>query len=320
MGRSVDRHWLPLNALRAFEGVARHGGFTAAANALFTSQSSLSRHVIALEEALGHQLFVRRPNSLELTKAGQFLFHSVTRSMDLLVNACNDLCKDGGLPMRTLRVQMSPSFAVQLAVPILRDFKAVSGGIDIDVTSPYVVGLPLGDVDIAVVFSKPSVTELVSDLLWSVHETLLCHPAVAARHAGKDLASFIAANEIVHVRIGGLPRYHSWSQFAHQNGLASVNVERGLVFDTAVLAVQYALSGQGIALSDPRLFAEEIRAGRLVRPFEAQMDDGYGYYLTTQAESLGDAAVALFRSWLIERFGTEEDHSKRVVQLAVANR
>ena len=62
--------------------------------------------------------------------------------------------------------------------------------------------------------------------------------------------------------------------------MANVNVERGLVFDTAVLAVQYALSGQGIALVDTNLFAEEIRAGRLVKPFDATLDDGYGYYLT----------------------------------------
>src|ERR1700686_3321001 len=95
-----------------------------------------------------------------------------------------------------------------------------------------------------------------------------------------------------------------WLQFAKAAGLHSLNVERGLVFDTAVLAVQYALSGQGIALCDPNLFAEEIRQGRLVKPFDASLDDGYGYYLITHPEALGDTAIALFRSWLIERFGT----------------
>ena len=38
-----------------------------------------------------------------------------------------------------------------------------------------------------------------------------------------------------------------------------MNIERGLVFDTAVLAAQYVLGGQGIALVDTNLFAEEIR-------------------------------------------------------------
>src|ERR1700675_1793681 len=69
----MDRRWLPLNALRAFEAVARHGSFTAAANALLISQSALSRHVIALERLVGVQLFDRKPHALSLTKAGQHL-------------------------------------------------------------------------------------------------------------------------------------------------------------------------------------------------------------------------------------------------------
>ena len=84
------------------------------------------------------------------------------------------------------------------------------------------------------------------------------------------------------------------------HGLGPVNVERGLVFDTAVLAVQYALSGAGLVLVDSYLFGDYVRSGKLVRPFEQQFDDGYGYYLITHPEALSDTAVALFRSWLIE--------------------
>ena len=115
---------------------------------------------------------------------------------------------------------------------------------------------------------------------------------------------YIEANELVHVRISDQPRHHLWTQFARQANLNALNVERGLVFDTAVLAVQYALSGEGIALVDNYLFADTIRTGQLVKPFENSLDDGYGYYLITHPEALSDTAIALFRSWLIERFGT----------------
>jgi DNA-binding transcriptional LysR family regulator len=217
-------------------------------------------------------------------------------------------------------VQMPPSFAVQLAVPILQDFRRDSAGVDIDLISPYGVGPPLGDVDVAVVYSKPTVTDLVTDLLWPVHLSVLCHPNIAATHRGKDLAAFIEANEIVHVRISDLPRHHVWTQFARQEGLKGVNIERGLVFDTAILAVQYALGGQGVALVDTNLFAEQLSAGRLVKPFTATLDDGYGYYLTTHPEGLADTAISLFRSWLIQRFGTRGGTAAApAVQLAVAN-
>ena len=317
--KTIDRRWLPLNALRAFEGVAKHGSFTAAANALLISQSALSRHVIALERLTGVQLFERRPHALTLTKAGQHLLPAVVKSFDRLEYALDDIRNEGAPTQRTLRVQIPPSFAVQLAVPILRDFRRTSTEVDIDLISPYGVGPPLGDVDVAVVYSRPTVTDLVTDLLWQVRLSVLCHPNIAAAHRGQDLAQFIEANEIVHVRIPDLPRHHFWTQFARQNGLDSVKVDRGLVFDTAVLAAQYALGGQGIALLDVNLFAEEIGAGRLVKPFAATLDDGYGYYLITHPEGLADTAIALFRSWLIERFGAPVAAASPPVQLAVSN-
>jgi DNA-binding transcriptional LysR family regulator len=198
---------------------------------------------------------------------------------------------------------MPPSFAVHLAVPILRDFRRAVAEVEIDLVSPYGVGPPLSDVDVAVVYSKPTVTDLVRDLLWPVRLSLLCHPAITEKFAGRTLQEFIEGNELVHVRIADLPRHHMWAQYARQANLHAVNVERGLVFDTAILAVQYALSGEGLALVDTNLFGEEIRTGRLVKPFDISLDDGFGYYLITHPEGLGDTAIALFRSWLIERFG-----------------
>jgi DNA-binding transcriptional LysR family regulator len=185
--------------------------------------------------------------------------------------------------------------------------------------SPYGVGPPLNEVDVAVVYSKPTVTDLVKDLLWPVRLGLLCHPSIAERHKGKSLGEFIAANELIHVRLSDTPRHHLWSQFARQAGLHAVNVERGLVFDTALLAVQYALSGEGIALIDTYMFGDYIESGRLIKPFENMLDDGYGYYLITHPEGLGDTAIALFRSWLIERFGSASGSMPAGIHLAVSN-
>jgi DNA-binding transcriptional LysR family regulator len=319
MGKpTIDRRWLPLNALRAFEGVAKHSSFTAAANALLISQSALSRHVIALEKLIGTQLFERKPHALVLTKAGQHLLPAVMKSFDRLEYALDDLRNDGAPALRTLRVQMPPSFALHLAVPILRDFRRAISEIEIDLVSPSSVGPPLSDVDVAVVYSKPTVTDMVRDLLWPVKVTLLCDPAIAAKFAGKSLQEIIEGNELLHVRIADLPRHHLWTQYARQANLNSVNVERGLVFDTAILAVQYALSGEGLALVDTNLFSEEIRTGRLVRPFDISLDDGYGYYLITHPEGLSDTAIALFRSWLIERFGNGAA-GRTTMHLAVSN-
>ncbi len=62
-----------LDQVRAFEAVARTGGFRPAADDLGTAQSSVSQQVKRLEEQLGHPLFRRTTRRVELTDAGQAL-------------------------------------------------------------------------------------------------------------------------------------------------------------------------------------------------------------------------------------------------------
>lgn len=56
--------------LRAFHGVATHGSFTRAAQALHVTQPTLSGQVKALEERYGVKLFERRGHGIELTEFG----------------------------------------------------------------------------------------------------------------------------------------------------------------------------------------------------------------------------------------------------------
>ena len=115
------------------------------------------------------------------------------------------------------------------------------------------------------------------------------------------LAEFIAANELLHVKLDGQPRGLLWTNFLRQCGVADGG-EKGLAFDTALSAVQYALAGGGVALADVDMFAEELREGRLAAPFEQVFEEGYGYYLKIHVEDLADPVVSIFRSWLIGRF------------------
>jgi DNA-binding transcriptional LysR family regulator len=298
----MDRRWLPLNALRAFEAVGRHGSFTAAAQSLLVSQSAVSRHVIGLEDLLGVPLFERRPQQASPTEAGRRLLPVVQKAFDRIDGALEDILRERGAPRRSLRVLLPPTFAQRLAVPILRDFRAEFPDVTLDIDSRPQAGSAEKDADIAVIYSPPRVAAQVLDLLWMVRLTLLCHPAVAARAGDGDLSGFLAANDLLHVRLDGRPQSFVWETFMRAQGLPAQGLDRGLVFDTAELAVQYALSGAGVALVDPVLFTQEIAAGRLVRPFERDIDDGYGYYLSIHPDDLDRPEIALFRTWLIRRF------------------
>ncbi|QDR81484.1 LysR family transcriptional regulator [Sporomusa termitida] len=60
--------------LRSFIYVAEYLNFTKAAEQLYISQSTLSKHIAELEEQLGVQLFVRTHHSVRLTPPGATLF------------------------------------------------------------------------------------------------------------------------------------------------------------------------------------------------------------------------------------------------------
>lgn len=297
---TFDRRWLPLNALRAFDAVGRHLSFTAAAHALNVSQSAVSRHVIGLEELLGHQLFERRPQSLALTKAGLALLPSVSGAFDRIEHALNDVVRAGG-GLRTLRVQLPPTFAQKMALPILQGFRSEFPDIFLDFSSLGYTGAPRTETDVAVIFDKPRTGVAISDLLWMSRLTPCCSPLLAAAYQGKSLAEFVSDNELLHCKVEGESPGMIWEQFSAQFGLAA-RTGRGLAFDTASLAAQYAASGQGVALLDIDLFRHDIQAGTLAAPFCEIFEDGYGYFLSLAAEDLSDPVISVFREWMIRNF------------------
>lgn len=299
----MDRRWLPLNALRAFEAVARHLSFTEGGQALHISQSAISRHVIGLEALLGRRLLERRPQGLALTEAGATLLPAVQASLDRLAEVLDAIRRKAQPAPRRLRMHMPPTFLQMLGLPILQEFRREFPDIVIDVSSAYATGLPAGEIDVAVVYDRPLVSDSVRDLLWMVRVTPVCSPEVAGRAAGLGLAEFLRGHELLHVRVDDRPRGMLWADFVRRFGI-DVPTNRGVAFDTGALAAQCATSGVGVALVDVDMFAGEIAAGRLVAPFpEAVLGDAYGYYLTFHPEDLADPAVALFRSWMIRRFG-----------------
>lgn len=80
---------LELTQLRLFIATAEHRGFAEAARALYTSHSTVSRAVSALEKELGVALLRRSNRLLGLTPAGELLL----REGKALLAAADSLCE-----------------------------------------------------------------------------------------------------------------------------------------------------------------------------------------------------------------------------------
>ena len=297
--RPINRRWLPLNALRAFDAVGQRLSVTAGAQALNVSQSAVSRHVIGLEELLGHKLFDRSGPRLALTAAGEALLPEVSKSFDRIEQVMNAI-SDNSAASRPIRIHVPPSMLHQIVLPMIQDFHSEHPEIRIDISSSHVTGLPINETDMAIVFDRPNIDDRVTDLLWMTRVAPVCSPQTAALHHDKPLEAFLADNYLLHVKLEDEPRGLLWSIYARQSQIA-LEADRDLAFDTALLAVHYAMAADGVALADIDMFAPELADGRLVMPYDAVIEDGYGYYLKLRADDLSDPAISLFRSWLINR-------------------
>mgnify|MGYP000432106494 CR=1 FL=1 len=281
--------------------MGQNNSFTVGAAALSVSQSAMSRHVSGLEELLGKQLFEREASGLVLTAAGAELLPVVTKSLDRIEQTMNAI-RDDRMAQRTVRIHIPPSLLQQQFLPILRDFRVEYPDIRVDVSSSNVTGLPPTALDMAIVYDRPNVDDQVTDLLRMVRVAPLCSPETAKSGEGQSLAAFLDQHELLHIKLDGQPRDLLWSSYAHQIG-AQINTSNGVAFDTAIAAAQYAMAASGVLLGDVDMFADDIAQGRLVMPYDAVMEDGYGYYLKLHADDLSDPVMAVFRSWLIQRFG-----------------
>ncbi len=260
----------------------------------------MSRHVIGLEELLGKPLFEREANGLSLTEAGEELLPAVSKSLDRIEQTMNAI-RDDRQAKRALRIHIPPSMLQQQLLPLLHDFRVQHPDYRIDVSSANVTGLPSTSIDMAIVYDRPNVDDFVTDLLWMVRVAPLCSPETAKMAAGRSCARFLSQHELLHIKLEGQPRDLLWSSYARQCGLDIVTGE-GLAFDTAIAAAQYAMGGGGVTLADIDMFAPEIASGRLVMPYDAVIEEGYGYYLKLHADDLSDPTISVFRSWLIGRF------------------
>ena len=260
---------------------------------------------------LGKQLFVRDVSRLSLTAAGEELLPVVSKCLDRLEQTMNSI-RDDEVTGRSLRLHVPPSLLQQLFLPMLRDFHTEHPDIRLDVSSAHVTGLPATDFDMAIAYDRPNVDDRITDLLWMVRVAPLCAPATAVASQGKSLEEFLESQELLHLKLDGEPRDLLWTAYLRQSGMA-IATHGGLAFDTTIAAAQYAMTASGVFLGDIDMFAQEIADGRLVMPFEAVIEDGYGYYLKLHADDLADPAISMFRSWLISRFGALRQEPSRHV-------
>ena len=290
----------PLNALRAFEAGARHLSFTKAAEELFVTQAAVSHQVKALEEDLGVSLFRRMTRKLALTEEGRALLPVVGEALDRIAEAAEGLRSQGG--SRGLTVSLTPSFGVKWLAQRLGRFWALHPDIEMRLHhSNQLVDFARDEVDAAVRWGGGDWPGVEAVYLMRAGLTPVCAPALCEGPPPLNVPDDLRHHTLLHEN-----DYVEWAQWLALAGARDVDPRRGPVIDNLSVVHQAAIDGQGVALGLASLMREDLAAGRLVKPFDIDLDADNAYYLVAPPRNFERPNVQAFRDFLLAELKADE--------------
>jgi LysR family glycine cleavage system transcriptional activator/LysR family transcriptional regulator of beta-lactamase len=280
----------PLNGLRAFEAAARTGSFVGAAYELHVSPSAISRLVKLLEQRLGAQLFDRLANGLVLTERGSAYLSDVSGAFQRIAQATERLKAAGG---SALVIGAGPTLAMRWLIPRLGPFQTENPDIDVRLSTAIADADPLRpDWTAAIRIGDGAWPGLTSRFLFTADLFPVCAPAVAKRlRAASDL------EQATILRVANAPE--DWPLWLEACGVRDASLKHARYFDYAAFSLQAAVDGLGVAMARAPFVADDLAAGRLVRPFKMAVPKGKGWYLVYRPAQENNPALRAFRDWLL---------------------
>lgn len=296
----------PLNALRAFECAARHLSFTKAARELHVTPAAVSQQVGLLEEYLGVRLFVRVNRTLRLTEVAAQCLPELQQGFELIASAVSHVraSEETG----PIELCAAPSFASKWLVPRLHTFAERQPHIDVRMTAQFELpDFRQGEFHAAIHFGHGPYRGLHAERVYKVAALPLCSPKLLASGRPLRSPSDLRHHRLIHDESLQLDESRpDWAAWLDAASVTDVDASRGSSFSHTLLALEAAIDGHGVVLTLDRLAAADVRAGRLIAPFDVALPLEAAYYFVCPPAYAERAKIKSFRQWLIAEASAEK--------------
>ncbi|MEN0087871.1 MAG: LysR substrate-binding domain-containing protein [Pseudomonadota bacterium] len=290
----------PLNALRAFEAVARRVSFKLAAHELNVTPAALSHQVKSLEAFLERQLVVRGNRSISLTQDGRTLLAGLTDGFGRIEKSVAAL-----RPRQTsnvLVVSSGPAFAAKWLAPRLADLMAALPDLDIRISAALTLSTFGEDgVDFAIRFGKGNHPGLFHQRLMGEELRPAASPDFLQRHPVAEAADMERLPLVHDDSLKPFVDEPEWTDWFGAQGFDTALAARGMRFNQADHAMDAALAGAGMILGRHALLDNDIRAGRLVYLPVPALPTDLAFYAVCPKGHETRPNEAAFLNWLVDR-------------------
>lgn len=287
---------LPLNALRAFEAIARHMSFARAAEELHVTPAALSHQIRGLEEQLGLPLFTRRTRSIELTEAGRTLYPGLHAGFESVRGAVARLDRERAANI--LVISATVGLTAKWLMPRLWRFLHAHPEIDARVAATMrVVDFAADGVDVAIRMSNGNHPDLHVEKLFDDAMLPVCSPRLVEQglRSADDLVRFPLIHHDISMSMRAPPQWSDWLGMVGRN---EIDASRGMRVNVADHALDAAVAGAGVSLSFKLIASDDVHSGRLVTPFGPELPLAIGYHFVCPKGHEAKPKVRAFRDWL----------------------
>ncbi|MBB6482835.1 LysR substrate-binding domain-containing protein [Rhizobium lusitanum] len=291
--RVVPQRLPPLNALRAFDAVARRGSILKAAEELGVVRGAVRQQLNLLETHFGVPLFDRENGRLVLTAKGRAFADSIGVAFGILARASAELSEGN---RRTLRLGVPSAFAVWWLMPRVADLQATLDGIDIDIV-PMAMVEPLArraDLEAVIMGGEYRPTRDITAIRFMEDEfgPVATSDVSSRLSLGSGVAALAGA-----VALGSRSAPSLWDDWFSESGRAPVRFARKREFEDLLLAIGAARSGLGVAIAPRTAIGDDLVRGTLVAPY-GFIHRPAGYSLSIRSSDTKDPALVRLADWL----------------------
>lgn len=279
-----------MHALRALDGLAKHGSMLEASRELNLTPSAVSHQLRFLEDALGQKLFHRQGKGVTLTEFGKRYAREIEKALTIVSRA--GLLAEDNEPAGRLRLSCVPGFAIWLCNH-LAEFQQLYPHIELEISSPHrLADVWDRDIELFIAFGKGNWPGMQCELLSDIRFAPYCRPSFLDDRDGSLAIEDLREIPLLHM--GG---YDDWSRWIAASGRI-VDPRHGIVFSNMYLVLSAAVRGLGVAIGDDLTCKTALELGQLVKPFDLSIRSLESYFLVYEPDVMERSTCKAFAEWL----------------------
>lgn len=258
----MDKSNVTLDRMRTFVRVAERGNLSAVARALGTGQSTVTRHLRELEDAVGAPLLSRTTRRVVLTDEGSRYYEDCLQILRLVEQAGEELRRTKGAPAGTIRVSCTAALGVRHISRLIFAFQDRYPEIRIDIgLTDERIDLVKEGVDIALRLGPVADSSLKLRPLGTSRRILAAAPAYLARRGRPQTPQDLSEHEMI--LMSNVAGSSVLTLEGPDGRRHAVPVEARLRVDHGLAAREALAAGRGLAPAHLWLVEDLLADGRL---------------------------------------------------------